>query len=644
MKKKILLIDFNPTWLFSLPLFWASAKSYYEMNGKNASETEWLLPYANCHQDVNEAKKLLDLQKPDVLGASLFVWNYRQTISLLKWYKDRYPQTIIITGGPHQYLNRDTWFADNPFIDASLNGSSYGEITLCDVLDNIDPVNMVDWTQVTDVVYPSEDRSNKSKSPRHLIKKDFRWGYSPYTMQEQEMKDVMEYAKNTGGHDWTMAKLETTRGCPYACTFCDWGGGTASKIIAKDLEFVMSDIDAIERLMANHIIICDANFGILGNRDLKVIDRLVDGKTRYRDVYPTLSYAGLAKTMKHSEFFTEIIKKSYGSKMMYTPHYKASVQTIHTDVLQNVKRSDVPFSKHLEMAKMLKKDDEKLSAYAECIAGLPGMTPDKWYYEINEYAKNDVYISLYVWEFLPETPAYDPRYVDEMKLKIHNKASRWPFEYRRHYNYFDAGEYVIGTFSYDNNGYKSIWMSWAIYVGLWYTGILKDTMSHLQDLVGIGYGQTIKMIYEEIFRSETIKGTRLGEYVKMVDDSFDRFFSLDDSTYFLSVETRYGEVETPVSFFCYLLDNHAEFYDVISDHLSKKMPGFPINIIQRDKEMLITTDNIGSIEEINGMKVRRMNDELEKIDHDSKSLMRFLLHNTHAIRMKDLLRSTVHDD
>lgn len=638
-------MDFTPDWLFSLPIFWASAKSYHELKGSRHREVDWLLPYVNAHRDIEDVKNLLDTQKPDVLGASLFVWNFRQSMELLRWFKERYPNAIVITGGPHQYLNSDTWFSDNTFIDASLDGSSYGEVTICDLLDNIDDGNHVDWASVTGVTYPSGDRLASLKSPKQLIKKDFFWRYSPYLMQEEHLRNIIGYAKSViKDHYWAMAKLETTRGCPYACTFCDWGGGTASKVIAKDLDVVMSDIDTIERLGVNHLIICDANFGILGKRDLTIIDRLVDGKSRYQDGYFTLSYAGLAKTMKHSEFFTEIIRKSYGSMMMYTPHYKASVQTIHDDVLRNVKRSDVPFSKHLEMAEMLKKSHGKISAYAECIAGLPGMTPDKWYHEIDEFTRHDVYISLYVWEFLPETPAYDPSYREEMKLKIHSKAAKWSREYQQHYKYFNTGEYVVGTFSYDDDGYKSIWMSWAIYAGLWYTGILKDTMECLHRDFGIGYGKAIKMLYEDLFRSKAIIGTELKRYVDMIDGSFNRFFDPSDETYFLSVQTEYGEVETPVSFFCYLVDNHLEFYDILKRYIKEKIPSFPMDVIDSDQALFITTENIGLIEGVNGEIVHRMNDDLAKVKRNRKSLVKFLVETTHAIRMKDLLRSTIRYD
>jgi putative methyltransferase len=59
-------------------------------------------------------------------------------------------------------------------------------------------------------------------------------------------------------------KLETTRGCPYSCTFCDWGGGVGTKVIKKNLNDVKSDIDSLIEVDPSSIYICDANFGLNG--------------------------------------------------------------------------------------------------------------------------------------------------------------------------------------------------------------------------------------------------------------------------------------------------------------------------------------------------------------------------------------------
>ena len=40
-----------------------------------------------------------------------------------------------------------------------------------------------------------------------------------------------------------MAILETNRGCPYGCTFCDWGSATLSRIRKFDLDRVFAELE-----------------------------------------------------------------------------------------------------------------------------------------------------------------------------------------------------------------------------------------------------------------------------------------------------------------------------------------------------------------------------------------------------------------
>lgn len=45
--------------------------------------------------------------------------------------------------------------------------------------------------------------------------------------------DIIEHANNVGYE--VNALIETNRGCPYSCTFCDWGNGVLGKVKTFDL-------------------------------------------------------------------------------------------------------------------------------------------------------------------------------------------------------------------------------------------------------------------------------------------------------------------------------------------------------------------------------------------------------------------------
>jgi len=67
--------------------------------------------------------------------------------------------------------------------------------------------------------------------------------------------------------------LETNRGCPYGCTFCDWGASTMAKIRPIAMERVLEEIDYAGKHRISSIFVCDANFGIL-KRDAEIAEHI----------------------------------------------------------------------------------------------------------------------------------------------------------------------------------------------------------------------------------------------------------------------------------------------------------------------------------------------------------------------------------
>ena len=65
---------------------------------------------------------------------------------------------------------------------------------------------------------------------------------------------------------------ETNRGCPFQCTFCDWGSATAAKVTKFGIERLYAELDWFARNKIEYIFCCDANFGIQ-KRDVEIAIR-----------------------------------------------------------------------------------------------------------------------------------------------------------------------------------------------------------------------------------------------------------------------------------------------------------------------------------------------------------------------------------
>ena len=89
--------------------------------------------------------------------------------------------------------------------------------------------------------------------------------------------------------------IETNRGCPYACTFCNWGNATQEKINQFSLETVKEEVKYVcenTKNLTGFMYIADANFGIL-RRDLEIAKVIRDCTDKYN--FPQHVYIYFAK-------------------------------------------------------------------------------------------------------------------------------------------------------------------------------------------------------------------------------------------------------------------------------------------------------------------------------------------------------------
>ena len=220
-----------------LPSLWASAKTYYELQGEHTADWHWYPCYIDCYDanHIDKIKQELLKANPDVFAISLYVWNFGLAHEVAAWVKETFPTCLIVSGGPHQYLKHDIdWFKKHPYLDASHSGDCYGELFFKELLDNYSD-GVVDWGALTDTKYPLKSRtmSSSTYSMSRTQRKDFAYDYSAFLAQRAELKEFETFKKINFSDSMLLSIIETTRGCPYGCTYCDWGGGIGTTVIQK---------------------------------------------------------------------------------------------------------------------------------------------------------------------------------------------------------------------------------------------------------------------------------------------------------------------------------------------------------------------------------------------------------------------------
>lgn len=280
---------------------------------------------------------LSQLHEPAVCGFSCYAWNEQYNLQLAQLIKQRWPACVIMFGGAQanpEYLKYD-------FIDTVMLAE--GEQSFVNALRDI-----VAGRELPEL-YPKARVQDLDTLP------------SPYTMG---LFDAMIASEPTA---YWNAVLETNRGCPFQCTFCDWGGTTYSKVKKFNLERVQHDIEWMAQHRVSSIFIADANFGIFAQRDSMIADMI---KSHSANSY--IDYVNITYTKNSNENVFKIAKQLYPLTKAVT----ISMQSMNPATLEAIKRTNLGTNdlKHV----MQLSQQYAVPTYTEMILGMPQETLESW--------------------------------------------------------------------------------------------------------------------------------------------------------------------------------------------------------------------------------------------------------------------------
>jgi len=577
----------NEAWL---PTLWAQAKTYYEKHGKKKDQWHWAPCYADGFgDDFEKIKSLINRVKPDVFAISLYVWNYTIAHKVATWVKEQWPHCLVISGGPHQYFKHDDqWFKKNTHLDVSLPGECFGELCIQEILDNINDNGSLDFNQISDVCYPSPKSktvmfSKKQMSVKERSSFDFQW--SAMSAQLPELRDFISYHNRTISNSKILSILETTRGCPYGCTYCDWGGGINTKVISRNLDLVKQDIDALCQLNLDFVYFSDANFGIFGARDVEIIGYLAQRRKQSLQTF-NIGYGGFAKTPNRLKYIKEILKTDVKHNLSILGDIKISMQSLDPEVLHNLDRKNIPLDLQMDTLQNLSYF-KRLPLYVELIYGLPGINLDKFYHELDVLGERNLNIQWYPWMLLPEAPAYGRQYREQHNISVTERTrSGW------NYNKDVIEEYseiVVGTSTYTHNDYLEMMISSGTYKLFVQCGLYQNSIQWIKKNHNIGIGDICKDLYQNFFMcSDSTKAFK--DYV------YNHWHNviLKDSTVSCDIPIPETNESHFVGFyFIGLAFSHYDtFTSPAGDHLHQKW-GVPMHVVNQDKKLTITKENFG---------------------------------------------------
>lgn len=477
-----------------LPALWCQSKTYYERHGQRVAEWEWVPCLADLYSDdYQKIKSFLLEVKPDVFAVSLYVWNYWIGHDIAKWVKKQWPHCIVITGGPHQYFKHDIqWFNKYPYIDASLPGDSYGELCLQELLDSFDDL-VINYESISNLCYPhGRTRMPKysAKTLNSQTKKQFDYNWPSFADQKNHVDYFVDHARKINPGCKILSVLETTRGCPYGCTYCDWGGGINTTVIKKNIESVKKDIELLKTYRLSYLYIADANFGIFGDRDIAIMKLLTDCKQSDSSI--KLGYGGFAKTENKIDYIKQILELDIKYGMSNAKEIKLSMQSLHLDVLKNIDRKNINLD--VQLAKFRYLDgNKKLPIYVEMILGLPGMSMHKFYQELDTLGAHRLSVMWFEWLLLPEAPAYSHNYRKQFGIRTINKTHGWMFD-----EIGSNRDIVIQTNTYSSDDYLEMLLATGLYHAMVQGGMFDCSINWINKKKNVGIGMIVSVLLKHL--------------------------------------------------------------------------------------------------------------------------------------------------
>ncbi len=347
---------------------------------------------------IFKREKLVDVMKrivdPYMVAFSCNIWNIEFNKALAKKVREKYPDCII-----------------------SFGGHSVGHTT--DVLEQIDTVDNVTFGE-GETVFPelllalkdgdlSKVKSIAYRKDGKIVKTDMACPCDLTKLPSPYLNGVFDNIIVDNPEIDFSGILETNRGCPYSCAFCDWTHG------GKKMRFFPEEKIKAEILwMAEHKIeFCygvDSNFGMF-TRDLDIVDFLVETKRKYG--FPKIFRTNYEKNCTDRVFRICNTLNEVGMDRGATISY----QSLSPEALKNIGRKNLTLEHFSDL--MHRYNEAGIATYSELILGFPGETYESFCKGICTLLEQGQHSSLYVYlcEILPNAGMADPDYVREHKIK-----------------------------------------------------------------------------------------------------------------------------------------------------------------------------------------------------------------------------------
>ena len=527
---------------YSSGVVWSYVKNIKEIK-ENYILKDWFFAREEAEDIIAKIKN------PDLLLFSCFMWNWNLNCQIAQTIKEKYPNCKIIYGGQHQPLadRAKGFFQEHPYVDILIH--TEGEETIKEILLN------KDLKEVKGITYNIDNKEIRNP-PRGRVE-GIHDNPSPFLDGSYDW--IIEKNKREKNYNFH-ATVESARGCPFSCAFCEIGDKYYQKI-KTSYEKTKREIDWIAKNKIEYVTDANSNFGILFDTDYDLAEYVVKvkEKTGYPQAFRVTWAKGQAdKVLKIAKLF-----EKYNIQKGMT----IALQSFNPDVLKAIKRKNVHSGKLKEFIDMYEK--EGIGSYVELIWGLPEETLDSFIDGVTYIMEEGyhTYLDIHLMMLLPNAPINEPGYKDKFGIESINAQPRFSHRSNPEKLVNDLVSFVIATRKCSHEDWiKGHQFRWLVIFGH-YLGPLQFISRGMKKIYNINF----KDFYTDLLSfSEKNPQTYIGKEYLIIKNNLIKI--LKNERHWGDVIPNVGDInwEVDEASCIRLVENKDIFYNEISKYLENK--------------------------------------------------------------------------
>ncbi len=293
--------------------------------------------------------------RPDILGVSIYIWNRSQSFELIERLKKQNPELQIVIGGPE--VSFETNLSDQYTIISGEGENKWVEFLQYKQRNETIPKNVLDRWNTYGVDLPD------------LV--------PPYVAEDYpQLKNRIAY-------------IETSRGCPYLCSFCL--SALDKKVRYFDNNIMREQIEKLVSAGARRIKFVDRTFNLKPAEMQKLMQWLV----RFKGASFHFEVVGDILTPDILKFLATVPEGMF--------QFEIGVQTTDDDIQNSIQRKQN--NKRLFAAILELGRENKIHCHCDLIFGLPAETLEQMQLSFKEVlALKPQELQLGFLKFLPGAP------------------------------------------------------------------------------------------------------------------------------------------------------------------------------------------------------------------------------------------------